>query len=108
MSLPPLRQAGATAPVVDTNPNDVKDIVKEETAPKPQEMAALPMPKPEITPPPKPAEPKPAEQKAEEPPPQSQEPAEIAVPQNVRAPECAPAAAGTEARAAKARGPETG
>ncbi len=78
------------APVVDTNPNDVKDIVKEETAPKPQEMAALPMPKPEITPPPKPAEPKPAEQKAEEPPPQSQEPAEIAVPQNVPRPNARP------------------
>jgi hypothetical protein len=31
--------------------NQVKDIVKEETAPKPTEMAALPQPKPEITPP---------------------------------------------------------
>ncbi|WP_117191790.1 hypothetical protein [Rhizobium terrae] len=31
--------------------NQVKDIVKEETAPKPTEVAALPQPKPEITPP---------------------------------------------------------
>ncbi len=40
--------------------NQVKDIVKEETAPKPTEMAALPQPKPEITPPkPEPTPPKP-------------------------------------------------
>lgn len=31
--------------------NQVKDVVKEETAPKPAEVAALPQPKPEITPP---------------------------------------------------------
>ncbi|WP_288425858.1 hypothetical protein [uncultured Agrobacterium sp.] len=77
------------APVVDTKPNEVKDIVKEETAPKPQEMASLPQPKPEIATPPKPAEP-PAEQKAEEPPPQNQEPAEIAVPQNIPRPNARP------------------
>lgn len=40
--------------------NQVKDIVKEETAPKPTEMAALPQPKPEIVPPkPEPTPPKP-------------------------------------------------
>lgn len=77
------------APVVDTKPNEVKDIVKEETAPKPQETASLPQTKPEIATPPKPAEP-PAEQKAEEPPPQSQEPAEIAVPQNIPRPNARP------------------
>ncbi|WP_320198258.1 hypothetical protein RMR16_010615 [Agrobacterium sp. rho-13.3] len=78
------------APVVDTKPNDVKDIVKEETsAPKPQEMASLPTPKPDVTPPPKPAQP-PVEQQAQEPPPQSQEPAEIPVPQNVPRPNSRP------------------
>lgn len=77
------------APVVDTKPNEVKDIVKEETAPPPQEMASLPTPKPEITPPPKPAEP-PAEQQAQEPPPQNQEPAEIPVPQNLPRPNARP------------------
>ncbi|NTJ43183.1 hypothetical protein G6L28_11315 [Agrobacterium larrymoorei] len=77
------------APVVDTKPNDVKDIVKEETAPPPQEMASLPTPKPEITTPPKPAEP-PAEQQAQEPPPQNQEPAEIPVPPNVPRPNARP------------------
>lgn len=55
-------------PVVDTKANEVKEIVKEETsAPKPQEMAALPQTKPEIAPQPKP-EPPPQETKAEEPP----------------------------------------
>ena len=52
--------------------NEVKEIAPEETAPKPQEVAALPQPKPDITPPtPKPEpqpqpEPKPAEQQVEE------------------------------------------
>jgi hypothetical protein len=50
--------------------NKVKDVVPEETAPKPQEVAALPQPKPEPTPPtpePQPQpDPKPAEQQAEE------------------------------------------
>jgi hypothetical protein len=49
--------------------NKVKDIVKEETAPKPEEVAALPIPKPEIVPTPKPEpqpEPKPQEQKTED------------------------------------------
>ena len=78
------------APVVDTKPNEVKDIVKEETsAPKPQETASLPTPKPEIVTPPKPAEP-PAQQQAQEPPPQNQEPAEIPVPPNVPRPNSRP------------------
>ncbi|MGF9563441.1 hypothetical protein [Neorhizobium sp. JUb45] len=49
--------------------NDVKDVVKEETAPKPVETASLPQPKPEIQQPtPKPPEPTPAptETKVEE------------------------------------------
>lgn len=50
--------------------NQVKDIAPEETVEKPQEVAALPTPKPEITPPtPKPEpqpEPKPVEKQAEE------------------------------------------
>ncbi|MDO1582059.1 hypothetical protein [Rhizobium oryzicola] len=49
--------------------NKVKDIVKEETAPKPEEVAALPIPKPEMVPTPKPEpqpEPKPQEQKTED------------------------------------------
>ena len=78
------------APVVDTKPNDVKDIVKEETsAPKPQETASLPIPKPEIATPPTPTQP-PAEQQAQEPPPQNQEPAEIPVPPNVPRPNSRP------------------
>lgn len=77
-------------PVVDTKANEVKEIVKEETsAPKPQEMAALPQTKPEIAPQPKP-EPPPQETKAEEPPPATQEPAEIPVPQNVPRPNSRP------------------
>ncbi len=70
-------QTAAAPPKVDKplpNPtnenNQVKDIAPEETAPKPQEVAALPQPKPEITPPtPKPEpqpEPKPAETQAEQ------------------------------------------
>lgn len=78
------------APVVDTKPNEVKDIVKEETsAPKPQETASLPIPKPEIATPPTPTQP-PAEQQANEPPPQNQEPAEIPVPPNVPRPNSRP------------------
>ncbi|MGV1751986.1 hypothetical protein [Agrobacterium sp. CG674] len=78
------------APVVDNKPNDVKDIVKEETsAPKPQETASLPIPKPEIATPPTPTQP-PAEQQAQEPPPQNQEPAEIPVPANVPRPNSRP------------------
>ncbi|MDS7595165.1 hypothetical protein [Agrobacterium tumefaciens] len=78
-------------PVVDTKPNEVKDIVKEETsAPKPQEMAALPQTKPEVAPQPKPEPTPPQETKAEEPPPQNQEPAEIPVPQNVPRPNSRP------------------
>lgn len=78
------------APVVDTKPNEVKDIVKEETsAPPPKEMASLPTPKPEVVTPPKPAEP-PAQQQAQEPPPQNQEPAEIPVPPNVPRPNSRP------------------
>lgn len=77
-------------PVVDTKANEVKEIVKEETsAPKPQEMAALPQTKPEIAPQPK-TEPPPQETKAEEPPPAQQEPAEIPVPQNVPRPNSRP------------------
>jgi outer membrane biosynthesis protein TonB len=38
-------------PTPTPDQNDVKDIVKEETAPKPTETAALPQPKPEPTPP---------------------------------------------------------
>jgi hypothetical protein len=77
-------------PVVDTKANEVKEIVKEETsAPKPQEMAALPQTKPEIAPQPK-TEPPPQETKAEEPPPATQEPAEIPVPQNVPRPNSRP------------------
>ena len=77
-------------PTVDTKANEVKEIVKEETsAPKPQEMAALPQTKPEIPPQPK-TEPPPQETKAEEPPPAQQEPAEIAVPQNVPRPNARP------------------
>ncbi|UHS62157.1 hypothetical protein HRR99_11810 [Agrobacterium vaccinii] len=78
------------APVVDTKPNEVKDIVKEETsAPKPQETASLPIPKPEIATPPTPTQP-PAQQQAQEPPPQNQEPAEIPVPPNVPRPNSRP------------------
>ena len=77
-------------PVVDTKANEVKEIVKEETsAPKPQEMAALPQTKPEIAPQPK-TEPPPQVTKAEEPPPATQEPAEIPVPQNVPRPNSRP------------------
>ncbi len=77
-------------PVVDTKANEVKEIVKEETsAPKPQEMAALPQTKPEIAPQPK-TEPPPQETKAEEPPPVQQEPAEIPVPPNVPRPNSRP------------------
>lgn len=42
-----------------TENNQVKEIVKEETAPKPQEIAALPQPKPEVTPPKPTPEPQP-------------------------------------------------
>ena len=50
----PTEAAAAPKPVERPMPtptpeqNDVKDIVPEETAPKPTEMAALPQPKPEI------------------------------------------------------------
>jgi len=78
----PTEAAAAPKPVERPMPtptpeqNDVKDIVPEETAPKPTEMAALPQPKPEIaptppkpepTPPPKPEPtPAPAEAKSED------------------------------------------
>ncbi|WP_105374784.1 hypothetical protein [Neorhizobium huautlense] len=78
----PTEAAAAPEPVERPMPtptpeqNDVKDIVPEETAPKPTEMAALPQPKPEIaptppkpepTPPPKPEPtPAPAEAKSED------------------------------------------
>lgn len=89
------------APVTDTKPNDVKDIVKEETsAPKPMETASLPIPKPEIATPPTPTQP-PAQQQAQEPPPQNQEPAEIPVPPNVPRPTPS-AAARAKAGAAQA------
>lgn len=75
------------APVVDAQPNDVKDIVKEETAPPvPQEVAALPQVKPE--PAPKPVE-TPQPDVAEEAPkeqPQTEAPAEIPVPANLPRP----------------------
>jgi outer membrane biosynthesis protein TonB len=78
------------APVVDTKPNEVKDIVKEETsAPPPQETASLPIPKPEIATPPTPTQP-PAQQQAQEPPPENKEPAEIPVPPNVPRPNSRP------------------
>jgi len=69
----PLKTEAAAAPKPVERPtptptdedNQVKDIVKEETAPKPQEVAALPQPKPEPTPP----KPEPTPPKAETPPP---------------------------------------
>ncbi|MBT9369369.1 hypothetical protein [Rhizobium sp. CSW-27] len=74
----PLQTEAAAAPQKTEKPlpnpttedNKVKEVAPEETAPKPQEVAALPQPRPEPTPPtPKPEpqpEPKPAEQQAEE------------------------------------------
>lgn len=77
-------------PVVDTEANDVKDIVKEETAPPPQEVAALPQAKPEApSEPVKPDVAAPAEEAAEEPV-ENQEPAEIPVPSNLPRPERRP------------------
>ncbi len=39
------------APVVDTKPTASTEIAKEDTTPPPQEVAALPQPKPDVTPP---------------------------------------------------------
>jgi outer membrane biosynthesis protein TonB len=66
------KPAERPTPTPTPEQNEVKDIVPEETAPKPTEMAALPQPKPEPTPPkpePTPAptpEAAPTEAKAEE------------------------------------------
>jgi outer membrane biosynthesis protein TonB len=54
------------APVIDTKPTASTEVAKEDTAPPPQEVAALPQQKPDVTPPtptpePTPAEPTPAE-----------------------------------------------
>lgn len=79
------------APVVDTKPNEVKDIVKEETsAPPPQEMAALPQQKPDVTPPTPTPPAEPPQAQSEEPPPTEQEPAEIPVPANLPRPNARP------------------
>jgi outer membrane biosynthesis protein TonB len=84
-------QKETPAPVVDTKPNDVKDIVKEETAPPvPKEVAALPQQKPEA--PSEPAE-APATEAQEEAPEEqadTQEPAEIPVPSNLPKPAARP------------------
>lgn len=71
-----------------TENNDVKEIAKEETAPKPVETAALPIPKPEITPPtPKPEPPKPEPQKPE---PQAQKVEETPLPTTAPVPAARP------------------
>lgn len=85
------QQKDTPAPVVDTKPNDVKDIVKEETAPPvPKEVAALPQTKPEPTP--KPVEAAQPETKDEAPQEEAQtpEPAEIPVPSNLPRPAARP------------------
>lgn len=81
------QQKETPAPVVDTKPNEVKEIVKEETAPPvPQEVAALPQTKPEPAPQPVEAPQPPAQEEAAEEQPQTEAPAEIPVPANLPRP----------------------
>lgn len=88
----PLKTETAAAPKQNEQPvpnpsqenNQVKEIVPEETAPKPVETAALPTPRPEVTPPTPKPEPAPTPTPAEQP------PAEIPLPTSVPLPAARP------------------
>lgn len=68
------------APVVDDKPTASTEIAKEDTAPPPQEVASLPQPKPEVTPPTPAPEPTPQPETAAQPEEQMPLPDSVPVP----------------------------
>ncbi len=94
----PLQTEAAAAPKPVERPmpnptpeqNEVKDIVPEETAPKPTEVAALPQPKPEPAPNPAQPEPAPASKPEPTPAPEEAQSEEIPLPDSVPLPAAKP------------------